>query len=453
MRDSFLAAVVLAFGAVVIGLTAAPVHPLALYGTNSACDCLYKIDLTTGDTVLVGYLGVPGQFETPTSMAVDLDGTIYAVNNDTGELLTLDKATGAATVVASGVGQQDGLAIAPVDVPGPLGTTLPKGTLFGSTFDLVVIDKTTGALAAVGAIGRRIGGLAFRSDGILFGAELSLGTDTLVTISTETGAETKIGEIGPSFDRIGALVFTADDELLGSDINTLAERIIEIDQTSGAIIGQIPTESAPQGMGFAPAVECTTFDDLDSTIANAEMDNHGIRNSFQVKANNARKKYNQGKPKTSGNVLCALLHHLNAQEGKHVTVPSAEEIRDCVITLAANLEIPLHCLSDSTESLSTLPRNYPNPFRFSTLIEYAVDWEESGSALLSPDAGSRVVLKVYDMAGREIRTLVDCEQEAGYYIAEWDGRTERGREAPNGIYFYELRIDNISHTRKMVLLH
>jgi hypothetical protein len=452
MRDSCLAAILLAVGIAVGVLIAAPAYSLALYGTNSNCDCLYKIDLTTGDTVFVGYLGAPGQFETPTSMAVDLDGTIYTVNNETGELLTLDRKTGAATVVATGVGQQDGLAIAPVDVPGPLGTTLPGGTLFGSTFDLVIIDKATGALTPVGPIGRRIGGLAFRSDGTLFGAELSLGTDTLVTLSTETGVETKIGEIGPSFDRIGALVFTADDELLGSDINTLAERIIEIDQTSGAIIGQIPVESAPQGMGFAPAVECTTFDDLDSTIANAEMDNHGIRNSFQVKANNARKKYDQGKPKTSGNVLCALLHHLDAQEGKHVTLPSAEEIRDCVITLAANLEIPLHCLSDSTESLSTLPRNYPNPFRFSTLIEYTVDWDDAASPLLSSGAASKVVLKVFDMTGREIRTLVDSEQEAGYYIAEWDGRTDSGREASNGIYFYDLRIDNTSRTRKMVLL-
>jgi hypothetical protein len=385
-------------------------------------------------------------------MAVDLDGTIYTVNNGTGELLTLDKATGVATVVASGVGQQDGLAIAPVDVPGPLGSTYPKGTLFGSTTDLVVIDKTDGTVTTIAAIGRRIGGLAFRSDGILFGAELSLGTDTLVTISTETGAETKMGEMGPDFDRIGALVFTSGDVLLGSDINTADQKVFVIDQTTGAISSPVAVVASPQGMGFASAINCTTFDDLDTTIANADMDNHGIRNSFQVKANNARKKYNQGKPKTSGNVLCALLHHLDAQDGKHVSSPSAQDIRDCVITLASNLDIPLPCLSDTTESLSTLPRNYPNPFQFTTTIEYEVKDGEVAPVILSVGGGSRVVLKVYDMAGREIRTLVDEEQEAGYYMVEWDGRTDEGRTAANGIYFYQLHIDNATRTRKMVLL-
>ena len=427
---------------------------VVLFGTDSSCDCLYIIDLGTGDTTHIGELGPT--FTTPTSMAADLNGKLYTVNNSTDELLTINKVTGAATVIGSGTGQIGGLAIAPVDVPGPNGITLPPGTLFGSVGGasnlLVTIDKTTADTAVIGSIGLHTSGLAFRGDGVLFGAELSFGTDLLYTISTETGARTNIGVISPNIDRIGALVFDPNGTLYGSDINSDSSKIFTIDQDSATVSNVLPVEVLAQGLAFSSPIDCLVFDDLDNTLQLAEIDNKGIRNSFQVKANNARKKYDQGKPKTAGNVLCALLHHLRAQEGKHVSRASALDIRDCVITLAWNLEIPLRCLSDTTESLSTLPRNYPNPFNVTTTIEYDVGSSDPGSRLLSGFEGSRVVLKVYDMTGREVRTLVDGDQEAGYYMVEWDGRTDSGREAASGIYFYQLRIDNGSRTRKMVLM-
>ncbi|MFQ5907094.1 MAG: FlgD immunoglobulin-like domain containing protein, partial [bacterium] len=451
MRKIIYTLAVLAAGISLTCMFPVPGRSLVLYATNSACDCLYIVDLISGDTTYVGDLGAPGQFKTPTSMAVDLDGTLFTVNNSTGELLTIDKFTGAATVVGSGTGQQDGLAIAPVDVLGPGGITLPKGTLFGSTSVLATIDKTTGDTTIIGPIGRRIAGLAFRSDGTLFGAELSLGTDTLVTINTQTGAGTVVGEIGPNFDRIGALVFTIGDALLGSDINTSDLKIFEIDQTSGTISNEVSVASAPQGMGFASAVNCTTFDDLENTIGDAVIDNNGVRNSLQVKANNARKQFDRGKLKTSGNVLCALLHHVDAQNGKHIDSASAQDIRDCVTTLAGNLGIPLPCESEAAVLL-TLPRNFPNPFRSATTIEYRVGDVEAGSQnQMSPKANSqilaagdrnRVVLRIYDLTGREVRSLVDREQEPGYYIVEWDGRNSEGRKVPGGIYFYRLSTGN-----------
>ena len=51
----------------------------------------------------------------------------------------------------------------------------------------------------------------------------------------------------------------------------------------------------------------------------------------------------RGQPETAGNVLCALLHHVDAQTGKHVTAPSAAELHDCVTAYADAHGIPLRC--------------------------------------------------------------------------------------------------------------
>jgi len=120
--------------------------------------------------------------------------------------------------------------------------------------------------------------------------------------------------------------------------------------------------------------ECETFDDLDLTIAGANIDNEGVRNSLQSKANNARKQFDKDNLKTSGNVLCALLHEVDAQDGKHIHPVSAQGIRDCVESLAANLGIPLPCDTTLNEisgvETFSLRENEPNPFHGTTLITY-----------------------------------------------------------------------------------
>jgi hypothetical protein len=237
-----------AFAAVVIFISGSSVFGASekvLFGTDSGCDCLYIIDRATGDTIHVGDLGASGEFETPTSMAVDLNGTLFSVNNSTGELITLDRGEGTAVVVGSGLGEVGGLAITPVDL-----TSHPKGTLFGVlSGNLIVIDKTTGDYDVIGSIGFSIVGLVFRDDGTLFGADGL--NNKLVIIDTETGEGEALGTIGPNVDQIGSLTFTPDERLLGSDFGSYGERIFEINQCTGTISDVLIVESAPQGMDFA----------------------------------------------------------------------------------------------------------------------------------------------------------------------------------------------------------
>jgi len=85
--------------------------------------------------------------------------------------------------------------------------------------------------------------------------------------------------------------------------------------------------------------------------------------------------------------------------------------------------------------------NFPNPFNPKTAIRYTV-----------PSSGGSVLLTVYDLRGRKVRTLVDEEKSGGEYLAIWQGRDDAGRELGSGVYFYRMDIGEYQVERKMVLL-
>jgi hypothetical protein len=87
-----------------------------------------------------------------------------------------------------------------------------------------------------------------------------------------------------------------------------------------------------------------------------------------------------------------------------------------------------------------LSQNFPNPFNPSTTIKF--DMKEKGP----------VTLKVYDVAGRLVRTLEDGVRDAGAYSILWDGRNNIGSEVASGIYFYKMETNGFIETRKMVML-
>ena len=92
----------------------------------------------------------------------------------------------------------------------------------------------------------------------------------------------------------------------------------------------------------------------------------------------------------------------------------------------------------------TLYQNYPNPFNPETVISYKLS------------ASSNVQLKVYDLLGREIATLVNEFKQAGTYNSQFStlptGRQVRNFQLPSGVYFYQLKADNFIQTKKMILL-
>jgi Secretion system C-terminal sorting domain/Peptidase family C25 len=83
----------------------------------------------------------------------------------------------------------------------------------------------------------------------------------------------------------------------------------------------------------------------------------------------------------------------------------------------------------------SLRQNYPNPFNPTTTINYSVAKE------------SFISIKIYDLLGREITTLVNNMKNAGNYEIEFDGS-----HLSSGIYFYRMQAGNFSDTKKLILM-
>jgi tetratricopeptide (TPR) repeat protein len=83
---------------------------------------------------------------------------------------------------------------------------------------------------------------------------------------------------------------------------------------------------------------------------------------------------------------------------------------------------------------------YPNPFNPSTTIRYNI-----------PQNG-KIVIKVYDLLGREIAELVNEIKQAGSYNVLWNGKNSFGSEVSSGIYFYKIQLNDQAITKKMMLV-
>jgi hypothetical protein len=128
-------------------------------------------------------------------------------------------------------------------------------------------------------------------------------------------------------------------------------------------------------------------------------------------------------------------------------VPDADDISS-----GSSFDLDMNGIPDECEDFTTavshapnfgysLFQNVPNPFNPGTTIRFEV-----------PAAGGLISLRVYDVRGRLIRTLVDGPATGGVQSAVWDGRDGQGKPAASGIYFYRLEATGFTQTRKMILL-
>ena len=136
--------------------------------------------------------------------------------------------------------------------------------------------------------------------------------------------------------------------------------------------------------------------------------------------------------------------------------PADEGIYSCRVTNSIATELTLYSgtitvrVSSGTgidDSMTRIPsgftlyQNYPNPFNPATRISYHLP------------QGTHVGLKIYDLHGHEIITLVDELQTAGLKTVVWDGSDTNGKKAASGVYIYRIRTSNGSVSKKMLLMH
>jgi len=95
---------------------------------------------------------------------------------------------------------------------------------------------------------------------------------------------------------------------------------------------------------------------------------------------------------------------------------------------------------DKLPRRTLLYQNFPNPANPETQIRYSI-----------PNS-SHVLLKIYNLSGQEVRTLVDSEKTAGWYTLDWDGCDNAGQPVASGLYLYRLSAGGRILNRKILIL-
>ncbi|MFQ6673907.1 MAG: FlgD immunoglobulin-like domain containing protein, partial [Fidelibacterota bacterium] len=90
--------------------------------------------------------------------------------------------------------------------------------------------------------------------------------------------------------------------------------------------------------------------------------------------------------------------------------------------------------------LFTLRQNHPNPFNPVTALRYDL-----------PER-SEVTITIYDILGRQVKTLVHGMEEPGHKTVMWDGTNHLGQQVSAGVYLYAIQAGGFTQTRKMILL-
>ena len=94
----------------------------------------------------------------------------------------------------------------------------------------------------------------------------------------------------------------------------------------------------------------------------------------------------------------------------------------------------------NSPSYIELFKNYPNPFNNQTIISYKLNQP------------GKVSIIIYDIQGRLINSLFQASQSAGIYNITWNGRNNQRLQAPSGIYFIQLSVDDNFQVKKICLI-
>jgi hypothetical protein len=180
-------------------------------------------------------------------------------------------------------------------------------------------------------------------------------------------------------------------------------------------------------------LEIEFTESLDSTSA-LNISNYSIDNGINIL--DIHRSTSQNK------LIIKTTSHAPGQQYS-ITVNNVSDLSGNLISATHNsAEYTLHPSNSEDEKIPTeflLNQNYPNPFNPSTVIRYQLP------------VSSQISLKVYDILGNEVATLVEEFKPAGSYQAEFNTSSSTG-ELASGVYIYRLQTNEFTETKKMVLL-
>ena len=128
--------------------------------------------------------------------------------------------------------------------------------------------------------------------------------------------------------------------------------------------------------------------------------------------------------------------------------PHMEGDFSCTIQLGENVCAAVECLGMGRDAsgvgmpvpVFALNQNYPNPFNPTTQIQFGLAGE------------TKTTLVIFDIAGRQVRSLVQGVVGPGFHTVEWNGKDDGGRTVAAGVYFYRLQAGDFRETKRMTLV-
>jgi hypothetical protein len=145
-------------------------------------------------------------------------------------------------------------------------------------------------------------------------------------------------------------------------------------------------------------------------------------------------------PVGEGNII-SIPATLSAYAEEKVNI----ELKQVVLADQKAALIPVGGEGPSVPTAFELNQNYPNPFNPSTTIRFTLPSQQEAGAL-------NTTLKIYNVLGELVKTLVDESMAPGTHDVIWDGKDESGSQVASGIYFYRLRSGDFQDAKKMVMM-
>lgn len=227
---------------------------------------------------------------------------------------------------------------------------------------------------------------------------------------------------------------------------------VKISAPGEQVITATRTEGTETGSSNRFEVEPLRIDNLITDVEKLEtvgVLNSGQANSLISKLESAQAKLDEGKFRPALNKLNSFIHQVSSLIAEGIlTTPQGQSLIDCTTEIIDQInstlgkqsvaeDIPVSTLSQ----YFVLNQNYPNPFNSNTEIEFVV---LRGALPVS--------LKIYDVTGKEIRSLLNETIGVGQYWISWDGLDNAGNSVAAGLYLYRLRAGKVAETRQMILV-
>jgi hypothetical protein len=125
-------------------------------------------------------------------------------------------------------------------------------------------------------------------------------------------------------------------------------------------------------------------------------------------------------------------------KGMHNPFFTVQVLQQSILAIGGLIGIEVQPGVVPTEFILT--QNYPNPFNPSTTFKFSVPQNMD------------VTIKIFDIAGREVKTLVSGKMTAGTYNVTWDGKNNSNEMLASGVYFYKMSAGSFTDTKKMILV-